>query len=68
MTGSAQVRFLTIALAALTLSTAHAAAPATESDWAAALKTLTRLKDQPQRVENERVPGFARVDAQLLTR
>ena len=54
MTGSAQVLFLTIALAALTLSTAHAAAPATESGWAAALKTLTRLKDQPQRVEMER--------------
>jgi tetratricopeptide (TPR) repeat protein len=54
MTGSAQVLFVTIALAALTLSTAHAAAPATESDWAAALKTLTRLKDQPQRVEKER--------------
>jgi hypothetical protein len=52
MTASAQVVFLTIALAALTLSTPHAA---TEPDWDAALTTLTRLKHQPQSVENERV-------------
>jgi tetratricopeptide (TPR) repeat protein len=54
MTGSAKALFLTIALAVLTLSTAHAATPATAPDWNAALATVTRLKDRPQSVEQER--------------
>src|SRR5271169_4423127 len=54
MTASAQVLFLTIAFAVLTLSTAHAAAAATEPDWGEALATLTRLKDQPPSVEQVR--------------
>jgi hypothetical protein len=53
-TCSAQALFLTIALAALTLSTAHATTLATEPDWDAALATLTGLKDQPQSVEKQR--------------
>jgi tetratricopeptide (TPR) repeat protein len=52
----ARVLFLTIALGAPTLSTLHAATAATEPDWNAALATLTRLKNHPQSVENERAP------------
>lgn len=50
----ARVLFLTIALGTPTPSILHAATTATEPDWNAVLATLTRLKNHPLSVENER--------------
>jgi hypothetical protein len=54
MTCLARVLFLMIALGAPALSVLHAATAATEPDWNAALATLTRLKNHPQSIEDER--------------